>query len=184
MSISLPAPTEFNPYYAKYIDGAARQVAMLEGGSVVDLLTLQTAALRDLLASVDDAFARQAYAPGKWTLAESLVHVADAERVFSYRMLRIARGDATPLPGFDQDTWVPLSGANERALGDILIEIDVVRAATLALLHSLDDAAFLRIGTASGNPISVRALAWIIAGHFTHHLELTRDRYLAGPARS
>jgi hypothetical protein len=184
MLISLPAPTEFSPYYAGYIEGAARQVAMLEGGSVLDLLTLQTAALRDLLAGVDDTFARQAYAPGKWTLAESLVHVADTERVFSYRLLRVARGDGTPLPSFDQDAWVPLSGANGRALADILIEIDVVRAATLALLHSLDESAFLRIGTASGNPISGRALAWIIAGHFSHHLELTRERYLAGPTRS
>ena len=180
----MPAPTEFNPYFAKYIDGAARQVAMLEGGSVIDLLTLQTAALRDLLANVDDTFARQAYAPGKWTLSESLVHVADTERVFSYRLLRIARGDATPLPGFDQDAWVPLSGANDRSLSDILIEIDVVRAATLALLHSLDESALLRAGTASGNPISARALAWIIAGHFTHHLDLTRDRYLGSAARS
>jgi hypothetical protein len=184
MSISLPAPTEFSPYYGKYIDSAARQVAMLEGGSVLDLLTLQTAALRELLAGVDDGFARQAYAPGKWTLAESLVHVADAERVFSYRMMRVARADTTPLPSFDQDAWVPVSRANERPLADILIEIDVVRASTLALLHSFDEAALVRTGTASGNPISVRALAWIIAGHFTHHLELTQERYLGSPARS
>lgn len=184
MPITQPVPTEFSPYYAGYIASAARQVAMLEGGSVVDLLTLQTTALRDLLGDVGDTFARQAYAPGKWTLSESLVHVADTERVFSYRLLRVARGDTTPLPGFDQDAWVPFSGANERALSDILIEIDVVRASTLALLHSLDEAAFLRVGTASGNPVSARALAWIIAGHFSHHLELTRDRYLGIPARS
>ena len=184
MLISLPAPAEFSPFYAGYIDGATRQVAMLEGGSVLDLLTLQTAALRDLLTGVDDTFARKGYAPGKWTLAESLVHVADTERVFSYRLLRVARGDTTPLPAFDHDAWVPVSGANRRALADILIEIDVVRASSLALLHSLDEAAFLRVGTASGHPISARALAWIIAGHFSHHLELTRDRYLGSPAGS
>lgn len=184
MSISLPASGEFSPYYAGYIDGASRQVSTMEGGSVVDLLTLQTAALRDLLKHVDDAFARQAYAPGKWTLAESLVHVADTERVFSYRLLRVARGDATPLPPFDHDAWVPLSRANTRSLSDILIEIDVVRASTLSLLHSLDQPAFLRIGTASSHAVSARALAWIIAGHFAHHLELTRDRYLGSPARS
>lgn len=184
MLIAPPAPAEFNAYYAGYVDNATRQVAMLEGGSVVDLLTLQTTALRDLLDGVDDAFARGAYAPGKWTLLESLVHVADTERVFSYRLLRVARGDATPLPPFDQDAWVPVSNANARSLDDVLTEIDVVRAATLALVHSLDEAAHLRTGTASGHPISVRALAWIIAGHFAHHLELTRERYLGGPARS
>jgi len=184
MSISLPAPTEFSPYYGGYIDGAARQVGMLQDGSVLDLLTLQTAALRDVLAGVDDTFARQAYAPGKWTLAESLQHVADTERVFSYRLLRVARGDSTPLPGFDHDAWVPMSGANTRSLADILIEIDVVRASTLALLHALDDIAFLRVGTASNHAVSARALAWIIAGHFSHHLELTRDRYLGRPAGS
>ena len=184
MSLTPPTPAEHAPYYGKYVETAARDVAALDGGSVIDLLTVQTVALRGLLDGVDDGFARQAYAPGKWTLAESLVHVADTERVFSYRLLRVARGDSTPLPGFEQDQWVPLSGANGRQLSDILTEIDVVRAATLALVHSLDDSALMRTGTASGNPVSARALVWIIAGHFAHHLELTRDRYLGSPANS
>lgn len=184
MSLALPTAAEHAPYFAKYVDAASRAVAMLEGGTVVDLLTLQPVALRSMLEGADDDVARRAYAPGKWTLAESLVHTSDAERVFAYRLLRVARGDATPMPGFEQDDWVPLSGANARTLSDILTEIDVVRASTLALVHSLGDEAFLRVGTASGNPVSARALTWIIAGHFAHHLDLTRDRYLGSAAAS
>jgi len=102
--------------------------------------------------------------------------------VFSYRMLSIGRGDQSALPSFDQDAWVLQSRANERSLQEVLTEIDVVRASTLALLHSLDDARLMRTGTASGKPVSARALAWIIGGHFTHHFALTRDRYLTGHA--
>jgi len=182
MSLARPDAHEFAPYYGTYIDAASRAVGELAGGTLPDLLTIQTVELRSLVAGVDDAFARKAYAPGKWTLLESLLHVADAERVFSYRMLSIGRGDPSPLPSFDQDAWVPQSRANERTLSDILTEIDVVRASTLSLLHSLDDASLMRIGNASGKPVSARALAWIIGGHFTHHHGLTRDRYLTGPA--
>lgn len=182
MSIAKPDAHEYAPYYGTYVEAATRAIGELAGGALADLLTMQTAELRNLLSGVDDGLARRAYAPGKWTLLESLVHVADTERVFSYRMLSIGRGDASPLPGFDQDAWVPQSRANERSLADILTELDVVRASTLALLHSLDDASLMRVGTASGKPVSARALAWIIAGHFAHHHDLTRDRYLAGPA--
>ena len=178
MSLALPAANEFSSYFTNYVETASRAVAMLDGGAVVDLLTLQPVALRTMLNDVDGDFLRRPYAPGKWTLAESLVHMADTERVFSYRLVHVARGDASPLPSFDQDKWVPFSGANARSLSDILTEIDVVRASTLALVHSMDDDAFLRVGTAGGNPISARALTWIIAGHFAHHLDLTRDRYL------
>lgn len=182
MSLARPDAHEFAPYYGTYIDAAARAIDALAGGTLADVLTMQTVELRTLLSGVDDGFARRAYAPGKWTLLESLLHIADAERVFSYRMLSIGRGDPSPLPSFDQDAWVPNSRANERVLTDILTELDVVRASTLALLHSLDDASLMRIGTASGKPVSTRALAWIIGGHFAHHNDLTRDRYLAGPA--
>ena len=98
--------------------------------------------------------------------------------MFSYRLLRFARGDSTPLPGFDQDVWVPQSGAASRTLADILTEIEAVRASSLALIRSLDDAALVRQGVSNNRALSVRALAWIIAGHFAHHQELTRTRYL------
>lgn len=182
MSLSRPDSHEFAPYYGTYIDAAEQAIADTGAGALADLLTVQTVALRGLLDGVSDAMAARAYAPGKWTLLESLLHVADAERVFAYRMLSIGRGDPSPLPSFDQDAWVPESRANERTLSDILTEIDVVRASTLSLLYSLDDASLMRIGTASGKAVSARALAWIIGGHFAHHFALTRDRYLAGPA--
>lgn len=178
MSIARPAASEHAPYYGKYVEAAELAVGAMQGGALLDLLTLQPVELRTLLDGVSDDFAQRAYAPGKWTLAESLIHVADAERVFSYRLLRIARGDTIMLPGFEQDEWVPNSLASQRFLADILTEIDVVRASTLALLHSLDETALARVGAASGQPVSARALAWITGGHFAHHLELTRDRYL------
>ncbi len=182
MSLSRPDSHEFAPYYGTYVDAAEQAIMDTGAGALASLLTVQTVALRRLLDDVSDATAGRAYAPGKWTLLESLLHVADSERVFAYRMLSIGRGDTSPLPGFDQDAWVPQSRANERMLSDILTEIDVVRASSLSLLYSLDDASLMRIGTASGQQVSARALAWIIGGHFAHHFALVRDRYLAGPA--
>jgi hypothetical protein len=155
---------------------------MIETGSddIITLLHDQPDQLRELLVSAfaDDVTARQRYAPDKWTLGESLVHMADTERVFAYRALRIARGDQTPLPGFDQDNWVPHSRAARRSLADILDEIDAVRDATLALVLSFDRDAIAATGTAGNATVSVRALLWIIAGHFAHHVGITRDRYL------
>lgn len=175
-----PAASEHAPFALTYMNATEAALAAAKTTSVRALLESQTAALRALVAGVTESAFHTAYAPGKWTLAESLLHVADTERVFSYRMVRVARGDKTALPGFDQDSWVPLSGAERRTLADILTEIDAVRGATLALVRSLDENAIVQIGTASGNPISTRALAWMIAGHFSHHHELTRTRYLGG----
>ncbi len=174
-----PGPQEYPPFAAVYVNTTA---AILEtsGSGLMPLLGEQVNALTTLLSGVDDAAAQRAYAPGKWTLAESLIHVADTERVFAYRVMRIGRGDQTPLAGFDQDIWVPESRAERRTLADILTEIAAVRAATLALLTSFDDRAILQTGTASGSPVAVRGLAWMIAGHFAHHLEITHARYLGG----
>ncbi|MEQ1693518.1 MAG: DinB family protein [Gemmatimonas sp.] len=173
-----PSSDEHAPFALTYITTTAQALAAVGNPSLLALLSGQAPALRTLLDGVDDVAAQRSYAPGKWTLAESLLHVADTERVFIYRVLRIARGDKTPLPGFDQDAWVPESGASARTLADILTEIDAVRAASLALIGSLDDSSALKSGTASGHPASARALAWMIAGHFAHHLEITRTRYL------
>jgi hypothetical protein len=127
---------------------------------------------------VPDARGHIAYAPGKWTLNESLQHVVDAERVFTYRALRIGRGDITPLPGFEQDDWVPLSGANNRRLSEIVDEFTAVRASTIALFGGLPSEAWDRRGTASGHPVSVRALAFKCAGHALHHEGIFREKYL------
>lgn len=180
-TISRPAPEEHAPYYVTYINAAARALETQGDDDVIKLLASQTAELRALLAGRDASIAQFAYAAGKWTLGESLVHVSDAERVFSYRLLRVARRDQTPLPGFDQDPWVPNSRAQARTLADILDEGEAVRHSTLALVRSLDAGAIGATGTASGAAVSARALIWIIAGHFAHHLGLIRDRYLATP---
>lgn len=161
-----------------YVETTARAFAAQGSDDMLTLLESQPAQLRAMLQGADDSLAGFAYAPGKWTLAESLLHVADTERVFSYRLVRIARGDMTPLPGFDQDTWVPQSRASNRALDDIVEEFAAVRASTVALVQSLDDVAIAQIGMSNNHPLSVRALTWVIPGHCAHHLELTQTKYL------
>lgn len=176
--IALPDPSEHAPYWSGYI-AAARASMGAEGlDDVRALLGRQCDALDALVAHVDDARAGMGYAPGKWSLKESLLHVADTERIFAYRALRIGRGDATPLASFEQDDYVPTSRANMRTLPDVLAELRAVRGASMALVNSFDDDAIARIGTASGRPVSVRALCWVIAGHVAHHIAITRDRYL------
>ena len=178
MTIARPTTNEHAPYAITYVDATAAALAAQGLDSVIALLAIQPSQLRTLLANAPTSMAHVAYAPGKWTLAESLLHIADSERVFCYRLLRVARGDLTPLASFDQDAWVPYSRTGSRTIADILDEVEAVRAATLTLVRSLDAAAIVATGTAGGVTVSVRALVWIIAGHFAHHLELTNDRYL------
>jgi hypothetical protein len=166
-----PDASEYAPFYAGY-------VAKIPDGDLVATLDAQTGEYFQTLSPITDAKGGFAYAPGKWTIKELLGHVVDTERVFSYRAMRIARGDETPLPGFDEKAWVPLSGANDRTVADLLGEFRAVRAATLAQLRHLPADSVTRRGVASGKEVSVRALAWIIAGHAAHHLGILRERYL------
>ena len=170
--LARPASDEYAPYYDAY-------VSTVPDGDIRDLLRLQLNDTIALLANVDDARAAKGYGPGKWTLKESILHLIDAERVFAYRLLRVARGDQTPLPGFEQDEWVPQSGANGRSVASLLLELSTVRASTVLLIGSIEPAAWVQRGTASGKPISARALAYIIAGHERHHQQVFRERYLA-----
>ena len=163
-----PRPDEYAPFYAGY-------VARVEG-DLFDLLEAQPDTLAVLLDRADPDYA---YAPGKWSTRQVAQHTVDAERVFAYRALRFARGDKTPLPGFDQEPWVQNDPG--QSLHDLLVEADAVRAATLALFRALPDAAWDRTGVASGKSMSVRALAYVIAGHTAHHLAILRERYLAHP---
>ncbi len=180
MLIDRPAAAEHPPFALPYIDAAAHSLSVAEHDDILALLATQPAAFQAMLEDADPELVDYAYAPDKWTLGESLVHVADSERVFAYRLLRIARGDTTPLPGFDHDAWVPASGASGRQFSDILTEFWAVRSATVMLIQSLPPEALDRMGTASGHPVSVRALAWMIAGHAAHHLALTHTHYLGG----
>lgn len=170
--LSRPNADEYFEYYGTYI-------SLVPDGDVRDILRSQLSETIAVLSGVSDAKAAEAYGPGKWTLKEAVLHMSDAERVFGYRMLRIARGDTTPLPGFDQNSWVPHSCANDRALTNLVMEFAAIRASTLALVDSVSPEGWTRTGTASGHKISARALAYIAAGHERHHMKIFRERYLA-----
>jgi hypothetical protein len=118
------------------------------------------------------------YAPGKWSLREVLGHIVDTERILAYRALRIARGDQTPLPGFDQDAFIATAHFDRCSMSELLGAYTIVRQSTLLLLSSLSDKDWGRLGTASGNPLSVRAAAWMMAGHELHHLAVVQNLYL------
>jgi uncharacterized damage-inducible protein DinB len=166
-----PAADEYPPFYAGY-------VSQVPDGDVVEAMIGGAEIAAALLHDTEPETGDYAYAPGKWTLKEVLLHCADAERIFAYRALRIARGDDTPLPGWDEQKYAPLSGAAERSLDSILDELESVREATVTLFQGLPAEAWSRTGNANGQPITVRALAWITAGHLLHHLGVIQDRYL------
>ena len=172
-TIPRPAADEHIEYYGKYI-------AKAPGDDGLAALHLTCESLLDLMKGVSDVQALQRYAPGKWSPKEVLNHVTDGERVFAYRALRFARGDRTPLPGFDENAWAPAARSDRRPLAAILEEFRLVRAASVALFGSFDADALVCRGTANDCGISVRALAWIIAGHSRHHEMLLRERYGLG----
>jgi hypothetical protein len=149
-------------------------------GDVVARLRRQIAETAALLRPLDETQARHRYAPGKWRVIEVLGHLADTERVMAYRALRVARGDETPMAGFDENVYVPAGEFERRPISDVLAEFEAVRAATVALLGGLPEAAWTRWGVANGQRVTVRALAHIIAGHELHHVDVLRTRYGVG----
>ncbi len=130
-----------------------------------------------LLRKFPESKTEAGYAPGKWSLKESIEHVNDTERIFTYRLMRIARGDRTPLPGFEQDDYVANSWANSRTWSALIEEFEAVRRSTLALVSSLPDEAWVRTGTASGAHSSARMYAYVIAGHVAHHGSIIESQY-------
>ncbi len=167
-----PDPSEFDPYYGKY-------VALVPEGDILETLKAETARTLALLESIAETRSLHRYAPGKWSLRQTFVHVADGERVFAYRALRFARGDETELPGFEPDEYVPLADADARSWRSIVDEYAAVRQASIALFHNLPLEAWTRAGVASGSRMTVRALAYNILGHDIHHRNLVRERYLS-----
>lgn len=165
-----PRSGEFAPFFQAYID-------RVPDGDVIETLERQGEATAAWFARIDEATGSVAYAPGKWTVRRVLQHITDGERVFAYRSLCVARGEELSLPGFDEDRYAANDGSEDRRLHDIAAEFAVVRAATLALFRGFDGAAWARRGTANGQPLAVRAVPWIIAGHELHHLAVLRDRY-------
>ena len=170
-TIQRPTADEYFEYYGKYI-------ALVPDGDLLALLQTQNAETAAILASITPAKADFAYAPGKWTIKEVVGHLCDAERVFAYRAMRFGRADATALASFDENTYVPAGKFGQRSLAELVEEFRAIRSATIHLAKHFDAEASARQGTASGHPISVRALLYIIAGHERHHVALLRERYL------
>lgn len=168
-----PATGEYAPHYAGY-------VGRVPAGDVLARLRRQITETAALLRPLDAAKAAYRYAPGKWSVIEVAGHLCDAERIFAYRALRIARGDETPLAGFDENIYVPAGEFERRSIADVAAEFEAARAATVTLLGGLPEAAWTRWGVANGQRVTVRALAHIIAGHELHHVEVLRTRYGLG----
>lgn len=165
-----PGTDEHVAYFSLYID-------RVPDGNIIDVLIDQLASTRALLAPLTPSQAAFRPKPDDWNINEVVGHLADTERVFTYRALRVARNDRTPLASFDQDLFVATANFARRPLVNLLDEFASVRHATVALLRTFDAEAWQRKGTASDNPISVRALAYIIAGHELHHVADFRERY-------
>ncbi len=170
-----PEPTEFDPYYQRY-------TSLVPESDIRDAYALQASDLRQMISPLPEEKGTFAYADGKWTIKEVLSHLIDCERIFAYRMLRISRGDNTPIEGFEQDGYIENSNANNRSFSDLLDEFDYSRKANSLLLNNMDETALSQMGTASGLPISARALANISIGHVRHHLSILRERYLTSVA--
>ena len=167
--LSRPDASEYATFYQAYIGPIADD-------NVLEMLNEQPAALESLR-SLSDSGATYRYEPHKWSVKEVIGHITDSERIFAYRMLRIARGDQTPLAGFDQQPYVDIAHFDRLPMGSLLDSFRTARTSTLSLVGELDNDAWPRMGVASGVPVSARALAYIIAGHATHHIGILRDRY-------
>jgi len=170
-AIPRPRADEFKAYYGKYIE-------RVPNGDLLPILEQQIAATTAMIRGLSEAQGNHRYAPEKWSIKEVIGHVIDSERIFAYRALRIARGDATPLPGFKQDDYVPTGGFDRRTLRDLADELAAVRQATIHLFRHLDDEALHRRGTASEHRMTLRALAYIIAEHELHHVNILRPKNL------
>jgi uncharacterized damage-inducible protein DinB len=169
--IARPLADEYIPYYGKYI-------SLVPEGDLVETLRKQIAETLSLLRTIPEERASHRYAAGKWSIKEVVGHMADVERIMAYRALRIARADATPLPGFDENAYVPAANFDARPLASLAHEFGEVRRATIAFFETVDPDAAARRGWANNNEISARALAYIIAGHERHHVGILRERYL------
>jgi uncharacterized damage-inducible protein DinB len=166
-----PQPGEYAPYYEKYL-------SQIQGNDILATLDDQRRQMLLLLSGRTEADGDLRYAPGKWTVKEVLGHVCDAERIFAYRALRISRNDPTPMEGFDENDYVRNGPFARRTLADLIEDFTAVRRATISLFRNLDEAAWARRGVANKNEVTVRALAYIIAGHELHHRKIIEEKYL------
>lgn len=170
LSAVRPEPSEYAPFYEKYI-------ALVEG-PVLEALEAQARATGAFLATLSEEQGNLRYAPEKWSIKQVIGHLADTERMFGYRALRFARRDATPIEGFNQDEYAQGGGHDARTLKSVAAELAAVRAATLALFGGFEEEAWLRRGVANKYEVSVRAIACIAAGHELHHVDIIKKKYL------
>jgi uncharacterized damage-inducible protein DinB len=166
-----PAATEYAQSYADY-------VALVPEDDILGAIEQQSAVTQKLLASLDESKAAFRYAESKWSVKEVIGHFIDAERIFAYRALAIARGETQPLPGFEEDDYVRHADFDTWRLGDVSEHYALVRRSSIVLFRNFPKEAWERSGTASENPITVRALVWTIVGHERHHVQVLRERYL------
>ncbi len=166
-----PDASEYLPYYGGYI-------ALVSDGDVIATLEGQMRDSQALLATLPSSISTYRYAPGKWSVNEMVGHVIDSERIFAARALRFGRGDASPLPGFEQDDYVRNASFDSYPLAELVAELGTVRRSTVFFFRHLSEEAWLRKGIANNAEVTVRALAYIIAGHELHHRAILKARYL------
>ena len=171
-TIPKPEPSEYAPYVITYIS------LLPDDGLILEHFDDNLRTTTELMRSLAEDKLTYRYAEGKWTIKEILAHLIDDERIYAYRALRFARNDQTELPGFEQEDYAIESGANERSLDDLLAEFAIVRKSTIALFNSFPDHVLTRSGVANGNVMSVRAIAYHLAGHELRHLNVIKERYL------
>lgn len=164
--------SEYVPYFEQYMK------LVSNGNSIIQNLETAQHQFNKLLENLPLEKQDYAYADGKWTVKELIQHIIDTERIFCYRALCFARNEKTDLPGFDQDIFVANDTSNSRNYNDMLDEMNTLRNSTIQLFKSFSDEALLRVGTASKNKISVRALGYLFSGHQIHHLNVLKERYL------
>jgi len=172
-----PEATEYAEYYGKYI-------SKVPGVEVLSVLESQRAQMLKLVSGRTERDGNFRYAPGKWTVKEVFGHITDTERIFTYRALRIGRGDQTPLPGFEQDDFVKNGGFASRTLPDLAEEFDAVRSASIGLFRSFDEETWSRRGVASQKEVTVRALGFMTAGHQIHHRMILEEHYFPAIPRA
>lgn len=167
-----PQATEYGAHFAGYIQ-------LVHDQPLIPTLEGQVHELEELLTPVTEAQGSYRYASGKWSIKEVIGHMNDTERIMTYRLLRVARGDATPLPGFDEKLFVLGAEFEQQTIKQLLTEAKITRQATLLLLDSIQEEAWQRSGVVSSHPITARALAYLTAGHWQHHRNVIEERYLS-----
>ena len=163
---------EYNPYYEAYISQVSNETSLIGG------LEADKKMVIDFFSSIPEEKLEYRYQPEKWTIKELFQHIIDTERIFMYRLLRIARNDKTALPGYEQDDYVVPSEANNKSIEKLIEEFTVTRLYSINLINSISDENLKNIGTASGSPASARACGFILLGHSVWHIDIIKERYL------